>query len=94
MFEEIELSALLDNSRGAESRKKILKSLFLNAKNCSQISKEIKLNWRTVDRHLNLLLEESLVRSRTIGSRKFYKLTPLGEGIVKNQLLHLPKTDR
>jgi predicted transcriptional regulator len=94
MFKEIELSALLDNSRGAESRKKILKSLSLNAKNCSQISKEIRLNWRTVNRHLNLLLDESLIRSASIGSRKFYKLTPLGEGIVKNQLSHLPKIER
>jgi len=94
MFRKIELSVLLDLSRGAESRKKILESLLLNAKNCSQISKEIGLNWRTVNRHLNLLIEEGLVRSASVGCRKFYKITPIGEKTVKDYLLNLPKTNR
>jgi predicted transcriptional regulator len=87
MLMKIDFSVLLDSSRGADSRKKVLESLFWSAKNCSQISKEIGLNWRTVNRHLELLVKEGLVKSVSIGCRKFYKLTPRGEESIKNYLI-------
>ena len=74
---------LLNRSMGAESRKKVLNALFSNTKNCTQIAKEVKLNWRTVNRHLHILMKANLVRKVNFGTRDFYKLTSKGEETLK-----------
>jgi predicted transcriptional regulator len=76
---ESKLLVLLRFSRGAESRIKILEMLRLKPKNCNQLSKEVKLEWWTVQKHLEVLMKENLVRRVEFGRRKFYKLTPKGE---------------
>ncbi|MEM4244385.1 MAG: helix-turn-helix domain-containing protein [Candidatus Bathyarchaeia archaeon] len=70
---------LLKFSKGAKSRKIILKSLCLKPKNCNQIAKESKLEWWTVQKHLEVLMKENLIISVRFGRIKFYKITPKGE---------------
>jgi len=43
-----EVNLLLSFSRGAETRRQILKALLLRPKNCNQIAKEIKVDGWTV----------------------------------------------
>jgi len=74
---------LLSLSRGAESRKKILITLLSDPKNCSQISKEVKLDWWTVQKHLRSLLKENVIKSSPFGSSKFYRLSPMGEEVIR-----------
>lgn len=81
---ESDFYLLLSLSRGADSRKKILKALLSGSKNCSQIAKEVRLNWRTVNRHLQILAKENMVKSSGFGQRKFYKLTLTGEKVIRN----------
>jgi predicted transcriptional regulator len=81
---ESDFYLLLTLSRGADSRKKILKALLSEAKNRSQIAKELNLNWRTVNRHLQILAEENMVKRSGFGQRTFYKLTPTGEEVIRN----------
>lgn len=76
-------SILFSLSKGAESRKRILSSLFLGPKNCNQISKELGLDWWTVKKHLLILSNEHIVKSMQFGNSKFYKLTPVGEEALK-----------
>ncbi len=91
-----ETEVLLNHSIGAASRKKIMKTLLIKTKNCSEIAREVKLNWRTSYRHLQILEKENLVRSIDFGQRKFYRLTLKGEeaiGSIKNKNT-LPKTKK
>jgi predicted transcriptional regulator len=81
---ENEILILLHLSRGAESRKKILKAILYGSKNCSQIARDVKLDWWTVQRHLRLLLKEHIVENSSFGNSKFYRLTKKGEDAIKN----------
>lgn len=69
-------------SRGAKARRKILQSLLIDSKSCNQIARAVKLNWRTVNWHLQVLMKENLVRSISFGQRNFYELTPKGKEAV------------
>ncbi|PVX24234.1 MAG: hypothetical protein CW716_10530 [Candidatus Bathyarchaeum sp.] len=77
------LHLLLSRSRGANSRKKILKTLLLGTCNCNQITTKLGLNWRTTYHHLQLLEKANLIKSINFGQRKFYKLTQKGEVIAQ-----------
>ena len=83
--DESDLRLLLSLSRGANSRKKILKTLLCGSNNCNQITTKLGLNWRTTYRHLQILEKENLVKSFGFGQRKFYKLTQKGEAIAQSK---------
>jgi predicted transcriptional regulator len=74
---------LLNSSKGANSRKNILKTLLSGFKSCNQVAIELKLNWRTAYRHLQILEKETFVKSFSFGQRKVYKLTRRGEVTIK-----------
>lgn len=80
---ENEILILLVLSRGAESRKKILKALLHSSKNCSQIAREVGLDWWTVQKHLCRLMKKNIVNSSDFGNSKFYRLTPKGEEVIR-----------
>ena len=80
---ETAVLVLLSLSRGAESRKKILIALLSGPKNCSQIAREVGLDWWTVQKHLRCLMKENLVKSSDFGNSKFYRLTQKGEEAIK-----------
>ncbi len=56
---------LLQFSRGGESRKFL--SIPFQPKNCNKIAKELKLEWWTAQRHLQLLLKEALIKRCDFG---------------------------
>ncbi|MDR2699417.1 MAG: winged helix-turn-helix domain-containing protein [Nitrososphaerota archaeon] len=74
---------LLVSSRGATSRRKILTALLSGPKNCNQISKETKLNWWAIQRHLQHLHHEKLVKIHNFGQIKIYANTPKGTVALK-----------
>ena len=81
---ENDVFVLLLFSRGAESRKKILNTLLYSSKNCSQIAKEVGLDWWTVQRHLRLLLKDRIIESSEFGNySKYYRLTQKGKEAIK-----------
>ena len=77
------LQLLLTLSRGAKSRRNILKALIHKPKNCNRIAKEVKLDWWTVQKHLQILMSENAIRNLTVGRRKIYKLTTEGRNALK-----------
>lgn len=79
-----DFSILLNISRGANSRKRILKTLLMGPKNCSQIAKRVDLNWYTTSRHIQILKKEGLVNDVSLGERKFFKLTQKGQKILES----------
>lgn len=82
-----EILVLLTLSKGAESRKKILSSLLNGPKNCRQLSREVGLDWWTIQKHLRKLLKENIVKSSDFGNSKFYRLTSKGEDAITAILL-------
>ncbi|MEJ2271249.1 MAG: winged helix-turn-helix domain-containing protein [Candidatus Bathyarchaeota archaeon] len=70
-------------SRGAKSRRNILKSLIFQPKNCNQIADNLGLDWWTVQKHLQFLISENIIKSFEFGRRKIYKLTPEGRKVIK-----------
>jgi predicted transcriptional regulator len=74
---------LLMFSRGAKSRISILETLCRKPKNCNQIAKETGLDWWTVQKHLQRLLSEKLVKSVGFGQIKFYDMTLKGEAALR-----------
>jgi predicted transcriptional regulator len=81
---ETEFSVLLNSSRGAASRKKILNALLLGTKNCRQTAKAVGLNWHTTNRHLQILLKEGLVKRTGFGQKNFFKVTQRGVDAMKS----------
>lgn len=88
--ERIQLLLIL--SRGAKSRRNILKTLLSGSNNCNQIAIKLGLNWRTTYRHLQILEKENLVKSFGFGQRKFYKLTQKGEEVIAQSKVKVPQT--
>lgn len=80
---ETAVLVLLTLSRGAGSRKKILIALLSGPKNCSQISKEVGLNWWTVQKHLRSLMKENIIKNSVFGTSKYYKLSLIGEEVIR-----------
>jgi predicted transcriptional regulator len=85
---EMPILILIQFSKGAESRRKILLSLLSGPKNCSEIARDVNLDWWTVQKHLRSLLKENLVKESVFGSSTFYKLSQLGQEIANTLLLN------
>ena len=69
---------LLYNSKGGDTRKKILEILSSGPKNCNQLSKNLKISWWAVKKHLSLLIKYNLIEEIHIEKTIFYELTKLG----------------
>jgi predicted transcriptional regulator len=65
---------LLNISKGAETRRRILKALQCGPKNCNQIARQIGVDWWTIQKHLQLLIKTGLINEINIGRMKYYKL--------------------
>lgn len=84
MLNEVDLNAnyahylsklLAQRYRGAKTRRRIIQALRFNPKNCNQISKELRVDWWTVHKHLKLLERAGIIKSISFGRIKFYKFT-------------------
>jgi DNA-binding transcriptional ArsR family regulator len=73
---------LLVRMRGGQTRISLLESLG-EPKNKLQLAKELRMDWKAVDRHIEILLKHHLItESDTIGNVKYYSLTPNGREIL------------
>jgi predicted transcriptional regulator len=75
---------LLVKMKGGPTRVKLLNALAA-PKDRSKLAQEMGMDWKAVDRHVQLLLRYSFVKEeQAFGAVKLYTLTPEGE-----KLLHL-----
>jgi predicted transcriptional regulator len=80
---EDEVHLLLSISKGAKTRKEILKILQYYMRNCNQIANEIGVNWWTVQKHLQRLEKAGLIIGLSLGRIRFYKISLKGEMFLK-----------
>jgi predicted transcriptional regulator len=78
-----ETSLLLLFSKGAETRKRILRTLLDAQKNCNQIRKELRIDWWSVQKHLRRLQNAGLVEDVSLGRILYYKMTSKGENVLR-----------
>ena len=78
-----DLFRLLTKMRGSGTRTSIMAALE-TPKDRFQLSKDLELDWTTVDYQVRVLLKYGLVIEDTAyGNVKLYKLTPVGEVLLK-----------
>ena len=71
-----ELSLDLENVFCSKTRMKILKLLFkLGQLNTSDLAHRLGTNYETTLRHLTLLLKEEIIKQRTSGKARFFRLS-------------------
>jgi predicted transcriptional regulator len=70
---------LLGGARGGENRARIIHELHIRPSNLNQISNSLKLEYRTIQHHVNILVKNSLVLSQGERYGLTYFLTPFLE---------------
>ena len=83
---EDEIIVLLLYTKGAKTRIKILKVIELKPKNCNQLSKELKLNWWTIQKHLQILLNVDIIECLEFGYFRLYRPTARGKQLIEGYL--------
>lgn len=74
---------LIAKMRGSPMRQRVLDSLRDEQKNKLQLAKELDVDWKTIDNHIEMLLEARLVEEKNrIGTAKYYSLTKNGERVL------------
>jgi len=74
---------LLVRMKGGKTRVNLLESLE-KPKNKLQLAKELKMDWKSVDRHIEILLKHHLItKSDAIGNVNYYSLTANGREILE-----------
>lgn len=74
---------LVAKMRGSPMRQRLLDSLKDVQKNKLQMAKELGVDWKTIDNHIDMLLEARLVEEKNrIGTAKYYSLTRNGERVL------------
>jgi predicted transcriptional regulator len=69
--------------RGASTRLRLLQGLS-NPKDRAQLSEDLGIDWKAVDRHVRILEKYGFVEEKsTEGTAKFYQLTPSGDILLK-----------
>jgi len=76
---------LLMRMKGGASRMKVLNALSASPKDRLQLSRELKLDWKTIDRHIAILHNHGLIEERgTFGNNiKIFVLTDRGKALAK-----------
>lgn len=67
---------LLKATRGGDMRTKIMKSIMDEPKNANRIRRELGVNYRTIEHHLKVLADNTLVMSQGDRYGKIYFLSP------------------
>jgi predicted transcriptional regulator len=81
---EEELFVLFVSARGAATRRRLLQSVSAKDKDRFQISRDLNLAWRAVDRHVKIMTTRGLLREKeAYGNVRLYGITPLGEVLLR-----------
>ncbi len=74
---------LLMKMKGGNSRLKVMHALVSKSKDRLQLSNELQMDWKTIDRHIKIHNEYGLVKEQTSygNNVKFYMLTEKGSSI-------------
>lgn len=74
---------LVTKMRGSPMRIRLLNAISNEPKNKLRLAKELDVNWKTIDNHIEMLLHRRLVEERTIvGTTRYYAITPSGAKIL------------
>lgn len=74
---------LLQQSRGRETRIKILQALKTKPMNCHQLSHQLKFSWKSINHHLQLLHRTGCIETvKLFKSPKFYNITEIGNKLL------------
>jgi predicted transcriptional regulator len=81
---EEDLFILFVKTKGADTRKDVLRCVSSGQKDRYQISRDMHLAWRAVDRHVHVMAAHGVLKEQTAyGKVRMYAITPLGEALLK-----------
>jgi predicted transcriptional regulator len=67
---------LVTRMRGSPMRIRLLNAINSSPKNKLQLAKELDVDWKTVDNHIEMLLQSRLIEERTVvGTARYYAVT-------------------
>ena len=74
---------LISKMRGSPMRIKLLNAVRDGRKNKLQLSKELDVDWKTVDNHAEMLLQARLIEeSGVVGTARYYSITENGKRVL------------
>jgi len=74
---------LVAKMRGSPMRIRLLNAVSGGPKNKLQLAKELEVDWKTVDNHVEMLLQGRLVQERTVvGTARYYAITHDGMKVL------------
>jgi predicted transcriptional regulator len=74
---------LLTKMRGSPMRIRLLNAINDSPKNKLQLAKELDVDWKTIDNHIEMLLQSRLVEERTVvGTARYYAITHDGAKVL------------
>jgi predicted transcriptional regulator len=69
--------------RGSPMRIRLLNAVSVEPKNKLQLAKELGVDLKTVDNHVEMLLQSRLIEERTVvGTTRFYAITHDGTRVL------------
>jgi predicted transcriptional regulator len=74
---------LVTKMRGSPTRIRLLNAINSSSKNKLQLAKELDVDWKTIDNHIEMLLQSRLVEERTVvGTARYYAITHAGMKVL------------
>lgn len=74
---------LISKMRGSRMRIRLLNAVSDGRKNKLQLSKELDVDWKTVDNHAEMLLQARLIQeSSVVGTARYYSITENGRRVL------------
>lgn len=74
---------LVAKMRGSATRQRLLESIKVGRKNKLQLANELGLDWKTVDNHVDMLLNARLIAEDGVeGTARFYSITENGRRVL------------
>lgn len=74
---------LVAKMRGSATRQKLLEAIKAGSKNKLQLANEMGLDWKTVDNHVEMLINARLVEESGVeGTARYYSITENGRRVL------------
>lgn len=71
-IEDKELLNILIGETGGKTRMRILDAILIMPRNANQLSKQLKLDYKTITYHLNIICKHKYATKETFGKITFY----------------------